>query len=123
MWLAHYSFHFLTSYASIVPTTQRFVRNLGGTFVGAPRWACACCLPVTDGLLRFEILSLDIGLLASLFVAWNMACADTNRRSRALAAFLPWAALIGLLFVVGIWTIFQPMEMRGTLPVVTEVRP
>lgn len=121
MWLAHYSFHFLTSYASIVPTTQRFVRDLGGTFVGLPRWACACCLPVTDGLLKFEILALDVGLLASLYVAWRMACADTIRRSRALAAFLPWGALIVLLFVVGIWTIFQPMEMRGTLP--TEVRP
>ncbi|HVW03017.1 MAG TPA: hypothetical protein VHB77_21835 [Planctomycetaceae bacterium] len=116
MWLAHYSFHFLTSYASVVPTMQRFVRDLGGTFVGLPRWACACCLPVTDGLLKFEILALDFGLLASLYVAWRMACADKSRRSRSFLAFLPWGLLIAMLFVVGVWTIFQPMEMRGTLP-------
>ena len=29
MWLAHYSFHFLTSYATVVPTTQRFFADLG----------------------------------------------------------------------------------------------
>ena len=125
MWLAHYSFHFLTSYASVVPTAQRFVRDLGGTLLGVPRWACACCLPVTDGLLKFEIVALDFGLLASLYVAWRLACADTTRRSRALAAFLPWGVVVVLLFGAGVWTIFQPMEMRGTLPAstVTEVRP
>ena len=29
MWLAHYSFHFFTSYDTILPATQRFAADLG----------------------------------------------------------------------------------------------
>src|SRR5258707_7502150 len=31
MWLAHYSFHFLTSYDTVVPTVQRFALDLGSS--------------------------------------------------------------------------------------------
>ena len=34
----------------------------------------------------------------------------------ALKAFAPWAVLILLLFAAGVWIVFQPMQMRGTLP-------
>ena len=43
MWLAHYSFHFLTSYDTVVPTTQRFVADLGWSALGQPHWVAACC--------------------------------------------------------------------------------
>ena len=34
MWLAHYGFHFLTSYDTAVPVAQRFAADLGLTWLG-----------------------------------------------------------------------------------------
>jgi hypothetical protein len=117
MWLAHYSFHFVTSYDTIVPTAVRFLRDLGLDSIGKPVWVAACCRPVADALLRVEILFLDFGLLLSLFTGYRMALTLTrsSRWSNSLRVFFPWAILILLLFVAGIWTLFQPMQMRGTL--------
>jgi polyferredoxin len=116
MWLTHYSFHFVTSYATVVPVTQRFVADLGWTILGSPRWSCACCTPTPSWLLRMEIVALDLGLLFSLYVAYRIATAECQRLAPALRALAPWGVLIGLLFAAGIWIVFQPMQMRGTMP-------
>jgi hypothetical protein len=115
MWLAHYSFHLFTSYATVVPATQRFAADLGGTFLGAPSWNCACCLPTADWLLRLEIVSLDLGLLLSLYAAYRIAQSQAQGWPKILGAFAPWALLILFLFAMGIWLVFQPMQMRGTM--------
>jgi cytochrome c oxidase assembly factor CtaG len=115
MWLAHYSFHLLTSYDTVVPTAQRFVLDHGWPAFGEPHWAAACCRPVAEWLPRLEILFLDLGLLLSLYTGYRIALAQSPRLSQALGALAPWALLIALLFAAGIWLVFQPMEMRGTL--------
>jgi ferredoxin len=107
MWLAHYSFHFLTSYDTAVPVAQRFAADLGLAALGAPAWGCACCRPVTPWLLPLELLFLDVGLLLSLYTAYRLA--------PSLKALAPWALLLVLLYAAGVWILFQPMEMRGTL--------
>jgi cytochrome c oxidase assembly factor CtaG/ferredoxin len=116
MWLAHYSFHFLTSYATVVLTTQRFAAGLGWTFLGSPQWSCACCIPPARWLILLEIVSLDLGLLLSLYTGYRIAGSQAQGLSRGLKIFVPWAALMGLLFAAGIWIVFQPMQMRGTMP-------
>jgi ferredoxin len=116
MWLAHYSFHFLTSYASVVPTTQRFLGDLGCTLLGSPQWSRACCAPAATWVIRLEVLFLDLGLLLSLYVAYRIASSQKSSAVASLKAAAPWAALIVLLFAAGIWIVFQPMQMRGTLP-------
>jgi hypothetical protein len=115
MWLAHYSFHFLTSYDTVVPTAQRFVADLGWTALGEPHWVAACCRPVMKWLPRLEVLFLDLGLLLSLYTGYRIALAQSPRLSQALRALAPWVLLIALLFALGIWLVFQPMQMRGTL--------
>jgi hypothetical protein len=115
MWLAHYCFHFLTSYDTVGPALQRFCADLGWTFLGAPEWVSSCCRPVTDWLLHLEILFLDVGLLLSLYTGYRIALAQAPRLSAALKGLAPWALLMLLLFAVGIWILFQPMEMRGTM--------
>jgi hypothetical protein len=115
MWLAHYSFHFLTSYASAIPTMQRFVADLGGTFLGSPQWSCACCAPVAGWLLRLEIVFLDLGLLVSLYVGYRITQSQSQRLPQVLRAFAPWAVLMLFLFALGIWIVLQPMQMRGML--------
>jgi hypothetical protein len=115
MWLSHYGFHFLTSYLAVIPAAQRFAADLGFAFCGAPEWACACCGPVTDWLPRLEILCLDVGLLLTLHSGYRISLGLSSRTSRALAAFAPWALLSLFLFLLGIWIVLQPMQMRGTM--------
>ena len=115
MWLAHYSFHLLTSYDTVVPAAQRFALDLGWPALGSPHWVAGCCRRVADWLPRLEIVFLDLGLLLSLYTAYRISLAHSPSLSRALWALAPWALLIALLFVAGIWLVFQPMEMRGTL--------
>jgi hypothetical protein len=112
MWLAHYCFHLLTSYDVVVPVTQRFAADWGWPGSGEPDWVYACCRPVQSWLLRMEILSLDVGLVLSLYAAYRLALARSPRPVRAL---VPWAVLMLILFAAGVWTVFQPMQMRGTL--------
>ncbi|MDB5339043.1 MAG: yccM [Planctomycetaceae bacterium] len=114
MWLAHYSFHLATSYDAIVPAIVRFVRDWGWTAVGQPRWVAGCCRPAMEWLLRAEILFLDLGLLLSLYAAYRIALSQSSHWSQSLRSFAPWALLSALLFGLGVWLVFQPMQMRGT---------
>ena len=115
MWLVHMLFHFVTSWGTVVPAVQRVFEDLGTTMLGEPIWAMSCCGPMPSWLLPLEILLLDLGLLLSLFVQYRIARQFVQGARRELAVVLPWC-LIGIgLFVLGIWIIFQPMQMRGTL--------
>jgi hypothetical protein len=83
--------------------------------LGEPEWSYACCLPTADWLLRLEIVFLDVGLLLSLYAGYRIARAQTQRWPQTLAALAPWGLLMFFLFAVGIWIVFQPMQMRGTM--------
>lgn len=120
MWLAHYSFHLLTSWETALPAAQRFAADLGWQGLGEPAWACACCRPAGDGILQWQLASLDFGLLLSLYTALRTsedeaARGSTGGQRAPLRAFAPWGLIIVLLFAVGVWIVFQPMQMRGTL--------
>jgi cytochrome c oxidase assembly factor CtaG len=117
MWLAHYSFHFLSSFDAATSALQRFAGDLGWTILGQPTWACACCQPVADWFPRLEIMFLDLGLLLSLYSGYRIARSQSGWASRALKMLAPWAFLIVLLFAAGVWIVLQPMQMRGTLSV------
>jgi cytochrome c oxidase assembly factor CtaG len=106
MWLAHYTFHFVTGYDTALPVTQRFAADLGLTSLGDPEWVRACCRELPEWLLPLEVLFLDLGLLLSLYAGYRLA--------PTLRALAPWALLMVLLFAVGVWVLFQPMQMRGT---------
>ena len=116
MWLAHHSFHLFTSYGTIVPVAQRMALDFHLGDFGAPLWQHACCAAVADWIVQFELVSLDVGLLASLLVGYRVSVVEAGTARRAVAAFLPWAALMLALFAVGVWIVLEPMQMRGTLP-------
>ncbi len=113
MWLAHYCFHFLTSYGAAVPVAQRFAMDVGVTWFATPEWGLCCCRPVATWLLPLEIVFLDVGLLVSLYAGYRLAQSQSTRSALALKALAPWALLMVLLFAAGIWILFQPMQMRG----------
>jgi ferredoxin len=112
MWLAHYSFHFLTGFWTFVPVVQSFVGDLAGTpLLGAPRWDLASLLPAA-WLNPLEIGFLGLGWFGSLLVAYRLAEQDAPQRTWRV--LLPWAVLLALLLAAAIWLMGQPMEMRGT---------
>jgi hypothetical protein len=115
MWAAHYSFHFLGSWDAMLPALARFAGDLGWFPASATPDAEACCRPVAQWLPRLEILMLDFGLLLALYAAYRIALAQSERISQALQALAPWALLIIALFLIGVWIVLQPMQMRGTL--------
>jgi cytochrome c oxidase assembly factor CtaG len=101
MWIAHFWFHYLTAWRSIVPAAGRALRlaSVASSNMQIPGW-----WPPT------EILLLDAGLLLTLYLGWRIA----GRTGRALA-WTPWAALAILLYAASLWILFQPMQMRGML--------
>lgn len=116
MWLAHYTFHLFTSWDTVIPAVQRFSADRGWTMLGDPAWQWACCSPAANWVTQCEILMLDVGLLVSLYAGFRIAEAGSTGIGATLRVFWPWAVLIVLLFAAGLWIVFQPMEMRGTLP-------
>jgi hypothetical protein len=116
IWLAHYSFHFFTSFDTIVPATQRFAVDFRLAAIGMPDWVCSCCRPAPDWLLKAELVSLGVGLLISLYAAWRIAQPLAGAMGQTMRMTFSWAILLVALFALGVWILLQPMEMRGTLP-------
>ena len=110
LWLAHFAFHFFTAALTPVPVFQRLAREAGLTTV-EPTWTVpSWAFYQLPGL---ELLLLDLGFLLALYLCWRIAKEVSPRR--ALRVFAPWGLLATALFLAGVWIIFQPMEMRGTL--------
>ena len=110
MWLAHYSFHFLTGLYTVVPVAQSAAAGLGWTEFGSPRWTLLG-IPMRY-VQPLEIGFLVLGLAGSLVVIRQLAEGDCAERP--LRAFAPWAAVAVVLWVAAMWMMFQPMDMRGT---------
>jgi ferredoxin len=111
MWLAHYSFHFLTGLYTIIPVTQNAFASLGWPLLGEPRWRLTG-LPA-NAVQVIEIGFLVLGFAGSLAVTHALAEEDSPKGS--LRTFIPWAVMCAVLFAAALWLIFQPMEMRATL--------
>lgn len=103
MWLAHFVFHLLTASHTPIPVLQR----LAGL---EPNWTVSSW--AWPGLVGLELLFLDAGFLLTLYALWRIA---GHRATRPLRAALPWAVLATTLYLAGVWIVFQPMQMRGTL--------
>src|ERR1700730_2882400 len=113
MWLAHFVFHLFTGSHLPIPVIKRIALDLHLTLFGKPDWGIASW--AVPQLLDFEILFLDLGLLVSLYAGWRVAQRYNHSRNRCLLIFTPWSLVYILFFLVAIWIIFQPMDMRGTM--------
>jgi hypothetical protein len=110
VWLAHYSFHFLTGLFTFIPVTQNALANIGWPLLGQPDWTLVGISKNAAQVFEFGFLGL--GLLGSLLVAYRLAEEDSPKLPAR--AFLPWGSLCVLLWVAAMWLMSQPMEMRGT---------
>ncbi len=114
MWLAHFLFHFFTASHTFIPVFQRVIFDWGWPILGAPNWSIRSW--AFPSLLKMELLLLDFGFLMALFVAWQRAAFFTRRpETSRFRTFLPWGLLLLVLYGIGLWIFFQPMDMRGTM--------
>ncbi len=110
VWLAHYSFHFLTGLWTFVPVAQKACNELGITLFGSPSWGlgglhAAYVWPIEVGFVA-------LGIVGALTVTWRLAQRDASRA--VVRTFAPWAVLELVLGATALWLLAQPMEMRGT---------
>jgi len=127
MWLAHYAFHFLTGALTIVPVMQSFLADVG-IYGGELRWDLGPIVP-QSWLFPIEAALLYLGATGSIIAAVRIAQShltgirrQTGKRNgpnAALAAAGPWMLLTLILLGFGIWILVQPMEMRGTMMMMT----
>jgi NAD-dependent dihydropyrimidine dehydrogenase PreA subunit len=110
IWLAHFSFHFLTGFYTIVPVTQAALVELGWAVLGQPQWGAPGISPAVVQLLEYAFIAL--GLLGSLLVSYSIATTEEIHPTRV---FVPWAVLSLLLAGAAFWLMSQPMEMRGVV--------
>jgi hypothetical protein len=118
MWLAHYSFHFLTGGLTLLAVVQSFLSDVG-LYAGEIRWSVSTVVP-PGWLFPIEALMLYAGAFGAIIAAFQMARRDigedgTAARGRILGAATPWMLLALLLLGFGLWILVQPMEMRGTM--------
>ena len=109
IWLAHYSFHFLTGLFTFIPVTQAALADLGAAILGQPQWTLVG-LPV-NVVQVFEVGFILLGLFGSLLTSYLLAA--TDEMVRPVRVFIPWAALSLLIAAAALWVMSQPMEMRG----------
>jgi len=103
IWLAHFGFHFLTGFFTLIPVTQSAIGVLG-----EPRWGVPGLAPNVVQVFEFGFITL--GLLGSLLVSYAIAAAEEVRPVRV---FIVWAVLSLIIAVGAFWLMLQPMEMRA----------
>jgi cytochrome c oxidase assembly factor CtaG/ferredoxin len=115
MWLIHFSYHLVSSGQTALPVIQRAAMDMGITIFGAPDWSLSSAMPSFDWLPSVEVLLLDLGLLFTLYISWRMASRFRLSFTHTLRLNAPWASLAVVLYSIGVWIIFQPMQMRGMM--------
>lgn len=121
MWLAHYSFHFLTGGLTIVPVIQSFLADIGW-YHGVVRWGLGPIVP-GEWLFPIEAILLYLGAFGAIVTAFQIArehleSTPGGNHAIVLRAVAPWLILILALLIVGLAILVQPMEMRGTFQMI-----
>jgi hypothetical protein len=115
MWLAHFSYHLINAPLTAVPVIQRAARGAGLSVLGKPNWAFSAPMTNFYWLPSVQLFVLGLGLLFTLYIAWRLAQCFRPQFGRAVGLVAPWAVLAMVLYAVGVWIVFQPMQMRGMM--------
>jgi cytochrome c oxidase assembly factor CtaG/polyferredoxin len=114
MWAAHFAYHLAAGWLTAIPVLQRSWADLFG--LSTPiHWSLSSYALVPSWLTPLQILLLDAGLLLTLCLVWRISLRYASGIASRLRLAGPWGALACALYAAGIWILFQPMQMRGTM--------
>jgi polyferredoxin len=110
MWLAHYGFHLLTGFLTVIPIAQSAaIDALGWPALGGPQWRLAGMRP--GEVFPIQLGFILLGAMGSLAVAYRIS--DREYPDHPGAPTAPWAIVTLTLTTAAIWILSQPMDMRG----------
>lgn len=112
VWMAHYGFHFLTGFLTLIPVFQNFLLDHGITLLGTPDWTLGGMTNL-EAVAVVQIAMLVGGFGVGVLVAERTATRLYRRDS--FIALIPWALLLLALTALAFGVFTQPMEMRGTI--------
>lgn len=113
MWAAHFLFHFLSGWNSAWPVLQRIGSDLGWMSASQQVSTGINSIFSIEELRKIQTVLLDIGLLATLYLGWRIARSIASRLPLALRLMAAWSGVAVGLYLFGVWTCLQPMQMRG----------
>jgi cytochrome c oxidase assembly factor CtaG len=113
MWAAHFLFHFLIGWKTAWPVFHRVLGDLGVTMATQQgSWGAGLGFSMTNVRI-LQILLLDFGLLSTLYLGWRVARVYAPKLRLAFRVLAPWGSVAVGLYLFGLWTCLQPMQMRG----------
>ena len=111
IWLAHYSFHFLTAIFTVVPVAQSAAIDLAGrAFLGEPAWRWMGMRP--GAVFPLQIGVVVLGMIGSFVIVHSIS--ERDHPAHVQRASAAWNLVVFAIALAAVWTIAQPMEMRGT---------
>jgi len=113
MWAAHFLFHFLIGWKSAWPVFQRVFGDLGVTMANQQGSSGSALGFSMTNVRILQTLLLDIGLLSTLYLGWRVARMNAPKLRLAFRVMVPWSSIAVGLYMFGVWTCLQPMQMRG----------
>ena len=112
IWIAHYGFHFLIGFLTIIPVFQNFLIDHRVRFLGEPNWTLGGIEDLqVVGVV--QVASLLGGFLWSMFIAQKVSLRLFRRNS--MFGLIPWALLLLLMAYLSYVIFGFDMEMRGTI--------
>lgn len=112
LWSAHWVAHLGVGLPLLGPVLQRWAAEEWGW--GGAMGFTALPLSFRETLPVLQVLLLDAGFLATLWLMWTVSGRWTSRSGSRWRAFLPWAVLALVLQGTALWMLLQPMATRGT---------
>jgi len=112
MWCAHFLFHLITGWRSLLPALEHEMHALGIWSRTSFAWDPGAIASARE-LLDCQLLLIDFGLLLTLYVGWRISRGYTGTYGSALRLIAPWSVLPLGLYCSGVWIFLQPMQMLG----------
>jgi len=110
IWFGHYAFHFLTGALTVVPVTQAAAIDLlGVAALGEPLWRLVGMPPGVVFPIQLGVICL--GTAGSVGLVHGVSTRDWPARPWTASA--PFLMLVTGLAAAAVWTLAQPMAMRG----------
>jgi hypothetical protein len=110
VWIAHYGFHLLTGALTVIPVIQNTAIDMfSRPLLGNPLWQWTGLRP--GAVFPIQVGMILLGTMGSIAVAYRIS--EFDHPDRPGLPTLPWAVVTVVLATIAVWTLSQPMEMRG----------